>query len=309
MPDKWITIGKKSEEGKGRRVLLDENGNIVGGNLPKTMQGKHISNYKNDIKKAHAKLKGEPEPSTISSHEPTPQKRSRTKAAAEALKTLPNTKPPVAHGNASSLPGNTSKQSEHYSLKNWSKDMAKKLGVKPNALTVGIAMEASLGVTKEEGTGIYNAINTYLTGGHYKKISQAEMKGEDYNDASKNLSTFIDKSPKWKTTLFRGMSLTPEDISNLTVGSTIDMRGTTSSWTDNDAIAKKFGNYARKHDTREKKKTVLFECEPGTRSASIAHLSNFPKEQEVIMHKDQKLVIKEIVKPKSGPMIVKVGPA
>lgn len=303
MPDRWVTIGKKSEEGKGRRVLLDENGNIVGGNLPKTMQGKHISNYRKDIKNAHAKLKGKTEP--------PPQKKPRTRAAAEALKTLLDTTsaPPVASGNASSLPGNSSKQSEHYSLKNWSKDMAKKLGVKPNDLTVGIAMEASLGVSKEEGTAIFNAINTYLTGGHYKKISQAEMKGEDYNDASKSLSTFIDKSPKWKTTLFRGMSLTPEDISNLTVGSTIDMRGTTSSWTDSDAIAKKFGNYARKHDTREKKKTVLFECEPGTRSASIAHLSNFPKEQEVIMHKEQKLVIKEIVKPKSGPMIVKVGPA
>lgn len=38
----WVTI-KKSEEGKGRKVLLDKDGNIIGGDVPKSFQGKHIS--------------------------------------------------------------------------------------------------------------------------------------------------------------------------------------------------------------------------------------------------------------------------
>ena len=41
--NKWITM-KGSEEGKGRRVLLDDQGNIIGGDVPKSVQGKPISN-------------------------------------------------------------------------------------------------------------------------------------------------------------------------------------------------------------------------------------------------------------------------
>ncbi len=41
----WITIGSSnsgSEEGKGRHVLIDESGKIVGGNVPKEVQGKNV---------------------------------------------------------------------------------------------------------------------------------------------------------------------------------------------------------------------------------------------------------------------------
>ena len=41
--NKWVTL-KGSEEGKGRRVLLDDQGNIIGGDVPKSVQGKPISN-------------------------------------------------------------------------------------------------------------------------------------------------------------------------------------------------------------------------------------------------------------------------
>ena len=41
--NKWVTM-KGSEEGKGRRVLLDDQGNIIGGDVPKSVQGKPISN-------------------------------------------------------------------------------------------------------------------------------------------------------------------------------------------------------------------------------------------------------------------------
>ena len=44
MDDKWVTINKgESEESTGRKVKLDDNGNIIGGDLPKSMQGKPIS--------------------------------------------------------------------------------------------------------------------------------------------------------------------------------------------------------------------------------------------------------------------------
>uniref|UniRef100_A0A6M3LUR3 ADP ribosyltransferase domain-containing protein n=1 Tax=viral metagenome TaxID=1070528 RepID=A0A6M3LUR3_9ZZZZ len=39
---RWITLGKKDGEGPARRVLLDKDGKIIGGDVPKEEQGKKI---------------------------------------------------------------------------------------------------------------------------------------------------------------------------------------------------------------------------------------------------------------------------
>jgi len=57
--DRWVTLGGKKKEGdtahKGRRVKLDDNGNIIGGNVPKSAQGKPVGGWwKNDPPKQSA---------------------------------------------------------------------------------------------------------------------------------------------------------------------------------------------------------------------------------------------------------------
>jgi hypothetical protein len=62
--DRWITTKKKSEEGHGRHIKIDEHGNIVGGAVPKSAQGKPVGswwkteepkNYKATIKAKNGK--------------------------------------------------------------------------------------------------------------------------------------------------------------------------------------------------------------------------------------------------------------
>ena len=47
--EKWITI-KKGEEGKGRKLLLDDKGNIIGGDVPKSAQGKSLKEAFTELK-------------------------------------------------------------------------------------------------------------------------------------------------------------------------------------------------------------------------------------------------------------------
>lgn len=42
MDDKWITVGAGKEGGGGHKVLLDDQGNVKGGSIPKSAQGKPI---------------------------------------------------------------------------------------------------------------------------------------------------------------------------------------------------------------------------------------------------------------------------
>lgn len=42
---RWITIKKKGSEGKGRRIRIDGDGNIVGGAVPQYAQDKHVSSW------------------------------------------------------------------------------------------------------------------------------------------------------------------------------------------------------------------------------------------------------------------------
>lgn len=44
---RWITIGKEDSPLRGRRILIDKKGNILGGGIPKAMQGKHLRDLAN----------------------------------------------------------------------------------------------------------------------------------------------------------------------------------------------------------------------------------------------------------------------
>ena len=50
MPDKWITT--TPSQGKGKHILLGPNGEIKGGAVPKSAQGKNIREWAAEIKEA-----------------------------------------------------------------------------------------------------------------------------------------------------------------------------------------------------------------------------------------------------------------
>jgi phage-related protein, HI1409 family len=59
--DRWITI-KKSEEGNGRKIKIDEKGNITGGSVPKSAQGKPIGSWWQGSNNANDPKASEPSP-------------------------------------------------------------------------------------------------------------------------------------------------------------------------------------------------------------------------------------------------------
>ena len=61
--ERWVTL-KKSEEGKGRKLLLDDSGNIIGGDVPKSAQGK-------SLKEAFTELKSKVTPKPLGTEKPS----------------------------------------------------------------------------------------------------------------------------------------------------------------------------------------------------------------------------------------------
>ena len=246
--NKWITM-KGSEEGKGRRVLLDDQGNIIGGDVPKFVQGKSIKN---------AFGKG----STSTS--PTPVKAK----------------------------GNNHSQNEHFTRQEYVKES------KTNNIVE--SMERKLGVSNNEAKNMLEAIEEY-TLSSYTSIRDAEQYGGDPEgeEYSKNLSEFIDKSPKWNAPAYRGIQVSQGMVDKLLTskGQIIDMGGT-SSWSSEKRIAELFSV------PKSGKKGVLFEVEKPGRATSIAHLSHMPDEGEVLVHKNQKYKIMDAKMHPNGNLVV-----
>ena len=240
--NKWVTM-KGSEEGKGRKVLLDDQGNIIGGDVPKSVQGKPISD---------AFGKSSPPPS----HTPVASKKET----------------PAAHMS--------------------SKEYLNKYGK-----THTEAISKHLGVTAKEASHIEAAVSNF-TGYSYPEIREDERAGKPNKD-SEYLGMLIDKSPKWDKPTYRGIQVDETMAKKLlsAKGQTIDMGGT-SSWSDKKDMAELFSA------PNNSKIGVLFQVDKPGRATSVKHLSMNEHEDEVVVHKDQKYTVKDVVKAPNGSLIV-----
>ena len=255
--NKWITM-KGSEEGKGRKILLDDQGNIIGGDVPKSVQGKPLKGaFKSEAQKTIHKAK--------------------------ATKTQ-STHTPVAPA---------SPQSKHFSESEYiSHNKAK---------NIIEAVMKSLKVDKKEAKAILDSLEVY-TLGSYTDIRKAERNNTPGMDRkhSNNLSTFIDKSPKWESPAYRGIQVDKDIADKLLAskGQDIDMGGT-SSWSSSKNTASSFSLYKNQGKT-----PVLFQVEKPGRGTSIRHLSSLPGENEVLVHKDQKYKVEDAKMQPDGFLLV-----
>lgn len=81
----WVTI-KKDPDGKGRKVLLNKNGNIIGGDVPKQFQGKHISKYgSSEEHKDVSKKEKQEEPIHATSNHPSSKIREHLQSEVEKI--------------------------------------------------------------------------------------------------------------------------------------------------------------------------------------------------------------------------------
>lgn len=108
---------------------------------------------------------------------------------------------------------------------------------------------------------------------------------------SNDLDDFIYRSEKYEGAIYRGLSLTEKDaseiIQNLKKGKTMDMQGI-SSWSSNRNVSIRFA------DTKDKEKEIclLFNVENKS-GTSIRELSEFPIEDEVLHPTTSRYILKD----------------
>ena len=126
--------------------------------------------------------------------------------------------------------------------------------------------------------------------GYYKKIRDGKAP-----EHLKNIETYIKKAPVWDGmgTLYRGISLKDDQLSNFKEGSVIDMKGL-SSWSSDNKVAEKFTTIGLKKKEAKDVQKVIFVMEKCNSGTAISHLSEIPIEKEIVVSSKTKFKIKKI---------------
>ena len=162
------------------------------------------------------------------------------------------------------------------------------------------ALDALCG-TSAEYRGIGDNVPTGWFSGADTKIRLA-TDGEFF-DKAKTIDAYIVRSPKYKGSIYRGLSLDDDTISGFTVGGTFKENGNLSSWTSDRSVASMF---AEGRSEELGKKPVIFRTKDPKHGTPASHLSIFGSEESEVLvsnMKDSKYII-EAVTEENGMVIV-----
>ena len=125
----------------------------------------------------------------------------------------------------------------------------------------------------------------------------------EFFDKAKTIDAYIERSPKYKGSVYRGLSLDDDTISGFTVGGTFKENGNLSSWTSDRSVASMF---AEGRSEELGKKPVIFRTKDPKHGTPASHLSIFGiEESEVLVSnmKDSEYIIESVTK-ENGIVIV-----
>jgi hypothetical protein len=109
-----------------------------------------------------------------------------------------------------------------------------------------------------------------------RRASQGEGKGT-HNKLAKDFDEFLNKSPKYKGEVHRGVRVPKEMADGFTSGAEITMKGM-SSWSSDKKIADKFAASGGEGDTGH---AVIFHV-TNKSGASVTHLAAMPYQKEIV---------------------------
>lgn len=162
------------------------------------------------------------------------------------------------------------------------------------------ALDALCGTSAE-----YRGIGDNVPGGWFSgadtKIRLA-TDGEFFNKA-RTIDAYIERSPKYKGSIYRGLSLDDDTISSFTVGGIFKENGNLSSWTSDRSVASMF---AEGRSEELEKKPVIFRTKDPKHGTPASHLSIFGSEESEVLvsnMKDSEYII-EAVTEENGIVIV-----
>jgi|LSQX01.1.fsa_nt_gb SPP1 gp7 family putative phage head morphogenesis protein len=158
------------------------------------------------------------------------------------------------------------------------------------------ALSKDLKIDLNEAEKMYNSIYDF-TGKYFPQIRRACKNPSDAQpyvlELIKSIERFISLSPKYDGEIYRGIKFKYDDakgnrlIAGLQVGKKINMNGI-SSWSSDFNSAGSF----LESDTNN----VFFKLAKSNKSAPIKHLSQYPGENEVIMSKNARFIVKNVTR-------------
>ena len=141
------------------------------------------------------------------------------------------------------------------------------------------------GTDAEEARTLARAARQFTTN-DYDAIRKYQRLGPppDRKQVSKEIETFIEKSPKWDGgEVYRGLDIdkatAAKIVADARAGKQIGMLGT-SSWSTNKKIAEAFA------DSQGDEVSFIFRSKGKQNGTSVKYLSRYPQEDEVLMSKD-----------------------
>lgn len=143
------------------------------------------------------------------------------------------------------------------------------------------------GLQGEEAIDVANALFGYQSDPDYCYFYKADSDirsraNEEASEMADKIQHYIDLSPKYEGTIYRGMSVDNNTLRELKVGTTFDeSQYAISSWSSNENIGKKFANNSVEESGGNR---VIFEYENPKHGTPVSHLSAFPFEKEVLVN-------------------------
>lgn len=125
----------------------------------------------------------------------------------------------------------------------------------------------------------------------------------EFFDKAKTIDAYIERSPKYKGSIYRGLSLDDDTISNFNVGGTFKENGNLSSWTSDRSVASMF---AEGRSEELGKKPVIFRTKDPKHGTPTSHLSIFGSEENEVLvsnMKDSEYIIEAVTK-ENGMVII-----
>lgn len=161
-----------------------------------------------------------------------------------------------------------------------------------------------IGSTVQEAKDMFDAVQDF-TGSAYSGIRRTQRgeKASDipelqkkYDSEAKRIEGYIERAPKWGGGVtYRGMSLPASAVKGLKVGGTFDVNLGTASWSTQESTARNFAK------SSSGDKPVVFVSQTQSKGTSIKHISNFTKENEVLVSKNAKYTITNISTKPGSP--------
>jgi hypothetical protein len=132
-----------------------------------------------------------------------------------------------------------------------------------------------LGVSAGTAKKYASAVHAYGGPEDYRKIRNGEMPHQ-----ARALQAYVDAAPKWDGNgpVYRGLDLSPSEFKVMKAGAELSMGGV-NSWSSDVGVS---DQYAAKF-TIAKRSRVVLEMAKADTGTSIAHLTDYPSEREVLM--------------------------